>query len=320
MNDSRPSMKTMPRIATAWSNRRSGGRRTHEAGCRDDPPDHRWRAKEREGGEADDAQDAADDVEPVRLERLEQDELAAEALGQHRHDAGHRQEQDRQRQPRRQAGRRPNSPKKIRSLPERSIWTGKMRTKPIRKARAIGLYGNRFVPRLRPQEADADPEEAAEQHEVREEREVDDVRAGPPDERQLDEQDEEGEEDEPERPSRRGRERCLTAVGLCITVDVTGDPPARIVASRSQKMNGPKIGSARMASKSISARSWVPYSPAPKNGSALRKRKALPPRVVQERRVPAPPAQDDPVVGLAVLAHEAGDPHRARPLRRASRR
>src|SRR5712691_1792532 len=57
--------------------------------------------------------------------------------------------------------------------------------------------GEQLCGRSGPQEADADPEEAAEQHEVREVREIDDVRTRPPDQRELREQHQEAQTDQP---------------------------------------------------------------------------------------------------------------------------
>ena len=70
----------------------------------------------------------------------------------------------------------------------RSISTGKIRTA-CDEVRERERRVREEVP-LRPcaEEPDADAEEAAQQHEVAEVREVDDVGAGPADERQLDEE------------------------------------------------------------------------------------------------------------------------------------
>ena len=74
----------------------------------------------------------------------------------------------------------PDSPPKIgHGGRDRSIRTGKIRTKPTRRASATGAYGEEVDARAGPQEPDPDAQEAPQQHEVGEVRQVDDVGGRP---------------------------------------------------------------------------------------------------------------------------------------------
>ena len=158
-------------------------------------PDDRRRPQEGDDREADDPEDAPGDVEPVRLERLELHELAPDTLGDHRHQPGDGNEDDREHQPRRQSGclRRAEVDEVLAAAVdlhrEEQDEGGEERERD-------GRVREEVDPRVRAQEADADAEEAPEKNEVAEVRQVDDVRAGPANERQLHEEHQEAEQDE----------------------------------------------------------------------------------------------------------------------------
>ena len=97
------------------------------------------------------------------------------------------------------------------SEPDRSISTRKMITNPIRMASATGAYGKRLIRDRARRKPIPMPEEAPQQDEIREVREVDDVRAGPADERQLHEEHQAAQEDQAEGFRHGGQSRCADA-------------------------------------------------------------------------------------------------------------
>src|SRR6267378_711301 len=78
----------------------------------------------------------------------------------------------------------PSAPKKMSSVPDRSISTGKTRTK------ATSVVSS--------EESETDAEEAGEQDEVREIRKVEDVRPDPSNQSQLQEEHQKAERDQPD--------------------------------------------------------------------------------------------------------------------------
>ncbi|WP_345155584.1 hypothetical protein [Nonomuraea rubra] len=168
---------------------------------RDEPPEHRRRAEERQRGERGDAGEAADQVVPVGLQARQLGKAPPDQLGgAHEHDRGgtedHRQDRPRGR-------------------------TVGGQTRPVQDALGIAVDGDgegqhddgqdgqddgRVVrlPLRAPhaQETEPDAKEGAEQHEIGEITEMDDVGPGPPDQCQLKEEHEGTGEDEP-RPHRQ---------------------------------------------------------------------------------------------------------------------
>ena len=160
-------------------------------------PDDRLRVEERQQRKGRDAGDAANDVQPVGIQRPEPDEGPGDALTDHFHDGGHGQEHDGQCDPRRgTAGVEPPVAE------EQELVTGSDdldREHPDEQDQQGQRHrgkGEEVHPGPGPQEPDADAQEAAEQDEIGEVRQVDDQRAGPADQGQLDEQHQEAEHEE----------------------------------------------------------------------------------------------------------------------------
>ena len=92
------------------------------------------------------------------------------------------------------------------SPPVRSIVAGNPITRPRKRARTTGAITEQIWLLVGAEESDPDAEEAAQQDEVGEVREVHDVRAGPADQDQLDEQHQERRQEELETVARHGQE------------------------------------------------------------------------------------------------------------------
>ena len=169
-----------------------------EQGDGDDrSPDDRWDLEESEQREGHDAGQAAEDVEPVRLQGRELSEGARHALTHQRHHTGHAEEQERKGDERGQSAARTQGAEEDefragaidfdREEPNKSDERGQ-RDRGEAKEIATGVG---------PQESEPDAQEAGQQDEVGEIREVEDIRADPSDESQLEKEHQEAERHQP---------------------------------------------------------------------------------------------------------------------------
>ena len=166
----------------------------HQDERRDCAPTDRRQLEERQHREDDNPRDRAEDVEPVSLERCEAPELLCNAVTDRRHHGDGEEKRRAEAHPARQ--RRPAEGAARCSGLELDVGREEQheadgesehdRRPPEEIGAAIGA-----------QEAEPDPEEAPEQHEVRQVREMDVVGRGPADQRKLDEEHQETETDEP---------------------------------------------------------------------------------------------------------------------------
>ena len=146
-------------------------------------------------GEAGDAEQAADEVELVGVEVAEAGEGAGHAVADAHHDGGDGDEHDRQHDPARRAGRvEAEEDQRLAFDADLHLQHAYEDDEDGQPERGEGE--ERPPAPARPQESQPDPEEAAEQHDVREVGEVQDVGAEPADQRQLDEQHQERPQDE----------------------------------------------------------------------------------------------------------------------------
>jgi hypothetical protein len=187
----------------------------HRAGH--DPPHDGRHPQERQDREPDDAGDAAHQVELVRLQRLELLERPGHAVGDEGEDRGRDHEDHRQDD---LAGR-PRGPEVVEeeelAARHRDVDGEQPDERHQQRQHDRRPREQRPPAPPGPDEPEADAEEAPEQHQVGEVGEEDDVRARPPDDRQLDEQHEEAEQDQArlvaDQPGRFGRVRGLPLRG-----------------------------------------------------------------------------------------------------------
>ncbi len=187
-----------------------GQQQHHQAGASDHPPGDRRLVEEGQHRERRDPGYAAQDVQPVGVQRLEPDEGPRDCLAQPHHHAHHEHEHDGETQ---RLGKRVHAARA---------------TERVRPAERLQHHGERehkahehqqrhrrpaHVVALGPgvEEANPDPEEAGEQHEVRGGVHKDVVRADPPDQGKFHEQHEEAGEGKPGRAC--GLLRAVTGPG-----------------------------------------------------------------------------------------------------------
>jgi hypothetical protein len=92
------------------------------------------------------------------------------------------------------------APKKISSLPDRSIWTGKTSTKATRIASNRGASWNRLPDDRARRNPAPMPRKLASRTKVREVGEVEDLGASPADQRELEEEHQEAQKEEADAP------------------------------------------------------------------------------------------------------------------------
>ena len=158
---------------------------------RDDDPHQRSCVGERQRRERDDPTDAPEDVEPVGVERGERREQPPDPLGDHGHHHDDAEEDHGQGQPFRE-GVHGAEPQELGDAVDGAADPHREEQQEQQHARQQQRRpSQRVAIPAGAEEPEADPEEARQQHEVREERQVDVGRGRPADQRQLDEEHEE---------------------------------------------------------------------------------------------------------------------------------
>ena len=179
-----------PHLRDAWSNH------DHEDPGGDHAPDERRRLQEGEHGERGDPEDAPQDVPPIRLERFEAHEDTTDAFGDRGHDQEHEQEDDAEREPLGQ-GRPPEGADELQATCDAPSLDREDGEEQDERGEQEREPPEQIASRPGAEEPDPDAEEAREQHEIREEREVDDVGAAPSDQPELDEEHQEAQQEQP---------------------------------------------------------------------------------------------------------------------------
>ncbi len=174
---------------------------------RDHAPGQRRQLEERQRGEHRDPGDAPGDVQPVGGERLEPDEQPADRLPEPGHHGHAEQEDDGQADRPGQRGHTAEPPVRVLPLFQRGQDDGEPEREADQQRERHRRPAQEVPVRPGVEEAEADAQEAGQQHEVRGRGQVDVARRGPSDQRQLNEQHQEAGERQPpalRAPGRRG--------------------------------------------------------------------------------------------------------------------